>query len=116
MGTPNKMRKSFRQRDVAESPVFTEGDIFYTHYDGHYHVSKLLKHEKPFGIYHVLRYEPVKKQPVLEDVAGLKVKIYHVPMSEIAYRAAKWLGKLAVTPDDLIGLQEYQRQTGRRME
>ena len=110
------MLKSFRQRDVAESREFSEGDIFYTLYDGHYHVSKLLKHEKQLGICHVLRYEPVKNQPALKDVAGLKVKIYHVPMSEIAYRAATWLGKLAVTPDDLIGLQEYQRQTGRRME
>lgn len=97
-------------------PAFSEGDVFYTRYDGHYHVSKLLKHEKLFGIYHVLRYEPVKKQPLLKDVAGLKVRIYHTPMAEIAYRTATWLGRMAVTPDDLIGLQEYQRQTGRQME
>ena len=90
---------------------FSEGDIFYTHFDNQYHIYKLLVFEKDFECYHVLSFEPLHNLPGEENIEDLEVAVYHSPIDKNGFTDAKLLKNTKVTSDDLIGYHEYLRQT-----
>lgn len=97
--------QSYRQVD------FSEGDIFYTHFDNQYHIYKLLAFDKEFDCYHVLIYTPLDTLPNLSGLDSLEVAIYHSPIDKNGFKDARFLTRVKISPDDLIGYHEYLRQT-----
>lgn len=90
---------------------FSEGDIFYTHFDNQYHIYKLLVFEKEFEYYHVLMYEALDALPDEKDIDNLGVHTYHAPIDVHGFEGAVLLANKKITADDLIGYHEYLRQT-----
>jgi len=94
-----------------EQSDFSEGDIFYTHFDNQYHVYKLLAFDKDFDCYHVLGYKPLNTLPSAKSVDILEIAVYHSPIDKNGFKDVKFLTKDKVSSDDLIGYHEYLRQT-----
>jgi tetratricopeptide (TPR) repeat protein len=90
-----------------ELPELKEGDIFYTYYDGQYHLYKLLKHDASMDAYHVLSYKPLPELPGKYSIDVLEVNIYHLPMHKESFVGAKFLTHTVVSADDLIGYHTY---------
>jgi len=90
---------------------FSEGDIFYTHFDNQYHIYKLLIFDKDFECYHVLGYKPLDTLPSSKNIDSLEVAVYHSPIDKNGFKDAKHLAKDKISSDDLIGYHEYLRQT-----
>lgn len=90
---------------------FSEGDIFYTHFDNHYDIYKLLVFDKEFECYHVLCYKPLDTLPSIKNVDSLEVAVYHSPIDKNGFKDAKLLTKDKISSYDLIGYHEYLRQT-----
>ena len=90
--------------------TLSAGDIFYTAYDGRYHIYKLLKIDEP-DTFHVLGYQPQKKRPEPTDIPALEIFAYHFPVDRNGFENPVLLLQSAVTSDDLTGYYEYVRQT-----
>jgi tetratricopeptide (TPR) repeat protein len=94
-----------------EQSEFSEGDIFYTHFDNQYHLYKLLVFDKEFECYHVLHYGPLDTIPDPNNLDDLEIAVYHTPINKNGFKDSKLLKHSKVTSDDLIGYHEYLRQT-----
>jgi tetratricopeptide (TPR) repeat protein len=90
-------------------PDLREGDVFYTEYDGRYHVYKLLKKDEAEETFHVLCYAALNEKPSLDTLDRLEVNIYHTPIHSESFTDATFLVHTTVTDDELIGYHEYQR-------
>lgn len=88
-------------------PELQEGDVFYTQYDGKFHLYKLLKHETEIDAYHVLSYKPLNELPGKYAVDDLEVNIYHLPMHRESFTGATFFTHTVVSADDLIGYHTY---------
>ncbi len=89
-----------------EFPDLQEGDIFYTEYDGKFHLYKLLKQEDD-DTFHVLSYQPLDELPGKYGTDDLSVNVYHLPMHKESFVGAQFLAHTIVTDDDLIGFHTY---------
>lgn len=87
----------------------SEGDVFYTRYNGFYHVFKLLKKDAVAETFHVLTYKPLGHAPSVADVAALEIENYHAPLYPEALTETIFLCNSVVTADELIAYDEYQR-------
>lgn len=61
---------------------YKEGDILYTKEQNEYYVSKVLRVDADYGIYHVKTYTPMDREPQLSDLESLNVMIGHSPLAE----------------------------------
>jgi tetratricopeptide (TPR) repeat protein len=107
-------KKLFSAKDPGKpdsSSDFSEGDIFYTHFNNQYHIYKLLVFDKDFACYHVLSYEPLNTLPNEKDIDNIEVSVYHAPIDKNGFEGAKLLTNKNITSDDLTGYHEYLRQT-----
>jgi tetratricopeptide (TPR) repeat protein len=86
---------------------FKEGDVFYTRYDGKYHLYKLLKYDEAAGGYHVMSYKALDELPGKYGIDDLEVSIYHIPMHKESFTGAEFYTHSPVTDDDLIGYYTY---------
>jgi tetratricopeptide (TPR) repeat protein len=93
-----------------DTSTFNEGDIFYTQYDGKYHLYKLLRRDDEMEGFHGLSYTPLEELPGQHGLDGLEVMIYHSPIHRESFRGAKLLGNSPVTDDELIGYYEYLKR------
>jgi len=96
--------------DQPNIPQLQEGDIFYTEYDGQYHIYKLLKKDEVEETFHVLGYTPINEEPTLGKLYQLEVGFYHAPIHPESFADATLLMHSNVTDDELIGYHEYLRQ------
>lgn len=90
---------------------FSEGDIFYTFFDNHYHFYKLLKEDIDLDIYHVLTYKPIAQLPNKEKINELDILVYHAPIAKTGFEGSKLFLNSVLTDNDFIGYFEYLRQT-----
>ncbi|MBA3693160.1 MAG: tetratricopeptide repeat protein [Acidobacteria bacterium] len=98
--------------DASDSQTeFSEGDIFYTYFDNHFHINKLLKFEREFNTYHILSYQPVEQLPEIREIENLGIFIHHAPIDKNGFENPKLLTKSKVSANDLRGYHEYLRQT-----
>jgi len=98
--------------DASDSQTeFSEGDIFYTYFDNHFHINKLLKFEREFDTYHILSYQPVKQLPEIREIENLGIFAHHAPIDKNGFENPKLLTKSKVSANDLRGYHEYLRQT-----
>jgi tetratricopeptide (TPR) repeat protein len=108
-------KKLFSSKPKGEEPTqqsdFSEGDIFYMHFDNQYHIYKLLVFDKDFECYHVLSYEPLDNLPASNSLEDLEVAVYHSPIDKNGFTDAKLIKNDKITSDDLIGYHEYLKQT-----
>jgi tetratricopeptide (TPR) repeat protein len=102
--------------DQQNIPELHEGDIFYTQYDGKYHVYKLLRKDKEAETFHVLGYAPLDDEPDLSKLSEFEVSFYHAPIHQESFTDTILLINTAVTEDELIGYYEYQKQTDNEFE
>lgn len=97
---------------MQETPTpFIAGDIFYSRHGDAYHVSKLLRHEPEFRVFHILVYDALDHEPTAADVPHLKVLIHHVPIDQDGFANPQLLAHSPVTDDDLMGYRTYIVQT-----
>ncbi|WP_290792327.1 tetratricopeptide repeat protein [Flavihumibacter sp. UBA7668] len=89
---------------------FSEGDIFYTHFDNQYHIYKLLVFVIDLECYHVLGYKPLDTLPSTKNIDSLTVAVYHSPIDKNGFKNAKLLTNDKISSKDLIGYHEYLRQ------
>lgn len=101
---------------TGEIPELQEGDIFYTEYNGQYHVYKLLRKDEAEETFHVLGYAPLDEAPTLIKLPGLEINLYHAPVHAAGFTNATFLVHSKVTEDELIGYYEYQRRTDNDFE
>jgi tetratricopeptide (TPR) repeat protein len=90
---------------------FSEGDIFYTYFDNHFHINKLLKFEREYDTYHILSYQPAEQLPEIREIENLGIFIHHAPIDKNGFENPKLLAKSSVSANDLRGYHEYVRQT-----
>jgi len=102
--------------DQNETHELKEGDVFYTEYDGKYHVYKLLRREEAEETFHVLGYTPVSEEPTLDVLHLLEVSYYHAPIHHESFNDTYFLINTPVTDDELIGFYEYQKQMDNEFE
>jgi tetratricopeptide (TPR) repeat protein len=93
-----------------------EGDIFYTKYDGQYHVYKLLRRDHEGETFHVLGYAPLNEEPGLSKLGELEVRFYHAPIHQESFSDTTFLINEEVTEDELIGFYEYQKSMDSQFE
>ncbi len=94
---------------LADTPSFSEGDIFYVPAMGGYDLFKVLKVD-PIGggsICHVLRYQRVDEVPKLEEVDSMEVSLMHTPIVASGFPGAQVLGRAAIKASDLRGYHAY---------
>ncbi len=96
--------------DQHEAHELKEGDIFYTEYDGKYHVYKLLRKEEAEETFHVLGYTPVDEEPTLESLHTLEISYFHAPIHHESFNDTYFLINTPVTDDELIGYYEFQKK------
>jgi tetratricopeptide (TPR) repeat protein len=102
--------------DQQHIPELQEGDIFYTEYDGRYHVYKLLRRDEVEETFHVLCYAPINEEPTLSTLHQLEIHIYHAPIHPESFNDATFLMHAEVSEDELIGFYEYQKQMDEEFE
>lgn len=90
---------------------FSEGDIFYTHFNNQYRIYKLLVFDRNFDCYHVLSYKSLNILPTENILEHLEVAVYHSPVARDGFKDAKLLTTGKILANDLIGYHEYLRQT-----
>ncbi len=88
---------------------YQQGDILYVKIDAQYYVSKILRVDEDFGIYHVCSYIPMLQEPVLKDVPELMAFILHAPISD--FPDGVILTNEPVKPEELVGYLEYLKLT-----
>ncbi len=102
---------NFFSKTPPPPPNFQEGDVFYTHFDGQYHIFKLLRHDIAQKTCHVLIYQPIAQLPVAVQLDRLQVMVYHAPIAQDGFSNPQLLANSKVTDDDILGYHEYIRQT-----
>jgi len=60
---------------------FSEGDIFYTHFNNQYYIYKLLVFDKDFECYHVLGYKSTDTLKASLFEYALKIDVFHYILS-----------------------------------
>jgi tetratricopeptide (TPR) repeat protein len=93
-----------------------EGDIFYTEYDGQFHLYKLLRKDTEGETFHVLGYAPLSEEPDLSMLAELEIRYYHAPIHQESFSDTTFLINVPVTEDELIGFYEYQKEMDSQFE
>lgn len=88
---------------------YKEGDILYTKEENEYYVSKILRVDVDYGIYHVRTYGPMDREPQLSDLETLPVLIGHSPVAEPAN--AVLLHNQAIRAWELEGYLAYLQYT-----
>ncbi len=88
---------------------YQEGDILYIKIGNQYYVSKILRVDKDFDIYHVCSYAPLDRIPAISDIPDLQPFILHSPISD--FPEGTLLTREPVREEELIGYLEYLKLT-----
>ncbi len=93
-----------------ETTKLRKGDIFYTEYDGQFHIYKLLRKEEAAETFHVLGYKSLAEEPTLDKLNELEINFFHAPIHQESFSDTTFLINIPVTDEELIGFFEYQKQ------
>jgi hypothetical protein len=88
---------------------YQQGDFLYVKINELYYLSKILRVDEAFGIYHVCSYSPMTEPPQAEDIPYLQAFILHAPIADFPDGVV--IANEPVRTEELSGYLEYLKLT-----